>query len=99
MGGYAAGTLISQAHDVVHFDAAGMGLDFTAAKARIAALLPALLAVNAVYFWEHSARLLDFINDIKKTLASTHITLFGFFPSLAPEQILKRCTAYVSAFR
>ncbi|RJQ67619.1 MAG: radical SAM protein, partial [Desulfobacteraceae bacterium] len=93
MGGYAAAALLTDGHRITFMDAAGDGLDFDATRMRLAALAPDLLAINAVYFWEHTGRLLESITTLKDDRPSMHITLFGFFPSLAHEQILSLCPA------
>ncbi|MGD9611243.1 MAG: hypothetical protein AB7U59_17740, partial [Desulfovibrionaceae bacterium] len=79
MGRYAAAALMAEGRAVTHLDAAGEGLDFYATYNRILSLAPDLLAINAVYFWEHTPRLLEFIANLKERLPATHINLFGFF--------------------
>jgi anaerobic magnesium-protoporphyrin IX monomethyl ester cyclase len=91
MGGYAAGALDAAGFDVSYLDAATAGMDYAALDTRLAAMAPDLLAVNAVYFWEHTGRLFGFIDAFKRDHAPAHIALFGFFPSLAPAQILMHC--------
>jgi anaerobic magnesium-protoporphyrin IX monomethyl ester cyclase len=93
MGGYAAASLETAGFDVSYLDAAAAGMDFDPLKTRLAAEAPDLLAVNAVYFWEHTGRLFDFISAFKSEHPLLHIALFGFFPSLAPTQIFEVCPA------
>lgn len=93
MGGYAAAALLEDAHRVTFIDAVTAGLDFDATRMRLTALAPDLLAVNSVYFWEHTSHLLDLMTMLKDENPSLHITLFGFFPSLAYRQILSTCQA------
>lgn len=93
MGGYAAAALLPDRHRVTFMDAVAGGLDFDTTRMRLTAMAPSLLAVNAVYFWEHTRHLLDLMKAIKNESPSMHITLFGFFPSLAYEQILFICPA------
>ena len=93
MGRSAAAALTAAGHDVTFLDAAGQGLDFDDTRNRVTDLAPDLLAVNAVYFWEHSPRLLELITTLKDQRPSMHINLFGFFPSLAFAQLLTLCPA------
>ncbi|MDZ7582176.1 MAG: radical SAM protein [Deltaproteobacteria bacterium] len=93
MGGYAAAALLRDGHRVTFMDAATGGLDFHATRMRLTALAPDLLAINAIYFWEHTHRLLESITALKGERPSMRITLFGFFPSLAYAQILALCPA------
>jgi radical SAM superfamily enzyme YgiQ (UPF0313 family) len=93
MGGYAAAALTADGYEVTVVDAGAEHLDFDQTRWRVADLAPDLLAVNAVYFWEHTGRLLEFITVLKGQWPGMHINLFGFFPSLAPGQILSRCPA------
>ena len=93
MGRYAAGSLMAEGHLVTWLDAVAGGLDFDRTRRHLLKAAPDLLAVNAVYFWEHTPRLLDFIAGLKARRPSMHITLFGFFPSLAYEQVLALCPA------
>ena len=93
MGRYAVSALTAAGHDVTFLDAAGLGLDFDDTRNRITDLAPDLLAVNTVYFWEHTPRLLELITTLKDQRPPIHINLFGFFPSLAFAQLLTLCPA------
>lgn len=93
MAGYAAAALTADEHRITFMDAVSDGLDFESTRRRITALAPDMLAIHAVYFWEHTRCLLESIALVKDQCPSMHITLFGFFPSLAYEQILSLCPA------
>lgn len=93
LSGYAAASLKAAGHAVEWLDAAGERLDFYATRLRLSQLSPELVAIHAVYFGAHTPQLLEFISDLKAEHASVHICLFGFFPSLAAEQLLERCPA------
>jgi hypothetical protein len=47
-----------------------------------------MLAINAVYFWEHTPRLFDFLSRLRSSGFAGHVNLFGFFPTLAYRTIL-----------
>lgn len=89
MGGYVAAGLQAGGADVTYLDHAQPGADFAASLARLLALSPELLAVNAVYFWEHSEKLFDFFQALRDRGFSGHLNLFGFFPSLVYKEILR----------
>lgn len=88
MGGYAAASLEASGFETVFLDQAGPGCTFDRVLHRIEGISPDLLAVNAVYFWEHTSALFDFLAGLRQRGFSGHINLFGFFPTLACRQIL-----------
>jgi anaerobic magnesium-protoporphyrin IX monomethyl ester cyclase len=88
MGGYAAAALAEAGHDVSFLDTTVTGWDFRRTSEEVLRLSPRLLAINAVYFWEHTARFFDFLADLRSAGFHGHISLFGFFPTLASEIIL-----------
>lgn len=93
MGGYVAAGLKKGGHDVIFFDAAVRKWNFDRTLHGIKKNNPEMICINAVYFWEHTLKLFDFLDDIKKEECNAHINLFGFFPTLAHEPILKNYTA------
>lgn len=93
MGGYAAACLEEAGHDVYFLDTTKNAWDFDRTQARIMSVSPALLCINAVYFWEHTPRLFDFVASLRSGGFEGHINLFGFFPTLAYEVILKDAPA------
>ncbi|WP_022669287.1 B12-binding domain-containing radical SAM protein [Desulfospira joergensenii] len=91
MGGYAASALEREGMDTLFLDRAVPGAAFDETEEKVLSLDPDLLCVNAVYFWEHTPVLFDFLSNLKTKGFSGHINLFGFFPSLIYRQILKEC--------
>ncbi|MGB6068717.1 MAG: radical SAM protein [Desulfomonilaceae bacterium] len=89
MGGYAASALQQDGHEVHFIDAATRNWSFSRTEREILGICPAMLAVNAVYFWEHTARLFDFLSRLRSAGFAGHINLFGFFPTLAHRVILQ----------
>ena len=89
MGGYAAAGMEQVGHEVCFVDAATELWDFDATEREILRLSPAMLSINAVYFWEHTPRLFDFLSRLRFAGFEGHINLFGFFPTLAYQVILK----------
>jgi hypothetical protein len=88
MGGYVAAGLQAGGAEVIYLDHARPGTDFAASLSRLLSLSPELLAVNAVYFWEHSVKMFDFFQALRDRGFSGHLNLFGFFPSLVYQEIL-----------
>lgn len=88
MGGYAAAALDRAGFAVTFIDHAEAGATFAGTLEAIAAEAPRLLAVNAVYFWEHTGLLFAFFTELRRRGFAGHLNLFGFFPSLAHRQIL-----------
>lgn len=91
MGGYAAAALKQTGFDTLFIDEAYPNASFEQTQEKILGLNLDLLCVNAVYFWEHTPALFDFLSGLKSQGFSGHINLFGFFPSLVSRQILKAC--------
>jgi anaerobic magnesium-protoporphyrin IX monomethyl ester cyclase len=92
MGGYAAAALKNGGHDVHFLDATTRGWDFARTEAEILSVSPAMLAINAVYFWEHTPSLFDFISRLRSAGFAGHVNLFGFFPTLAHQTILTQAS-------
>lgn len=93
MGGYGAAALEGAGIDAAFVDHAFPGATFEETTEEILTLSPDLLAVNAVYFWEHSNQLFEFFKKLKQGDFAGHINLFGFFPSLVYEEILRSVPA------
>ncbi len=81
MAGYATAALRERGMDVSLLDARRSRFDDTARV--ILRDMPALLCIHAVYFWEETPRLFDFVRTLRELGFSGHINLFGFFPTLA----------------
>lgn len=81
LAGYATAALRERGMTVRLMDARNQGFDDTARE--IIREMPTLLCIHAVYFWEGTCLLFDFIRTLKELGFSGHINLFGFFPSLA----------------
>ncbi len=88
MGGYVAAGLAKTGLDVHYVDAASREWDFERTTEEVFGLRPHMICINAVYFWEHTHRLFDWLASIKDSGLTAHINLFGFFPTLAYGAIL-----------
>jgi len=91
MGGYAASSLTAAGFDTQFIDAAIPGTTFEGLLNQLRKVKMDLLCINAVYFWEHTHRLFEFIEQVKAEKKGIHINLFGFFPSLVYLDILTHC--------
>jgi len=65
MGGYAVSALSENGFYTWFLDDAQPGASLEDTKERIQHFRPDLLCVNAVYFWEHTHRLFEFLSDLK----------------------------------
>ena len=93
MGGYAAASFETAGYDTTFLDQSGPGCTFEGVLEKLECLSPDLLAVNAVYFWEHTSILFRFLSTLRERGFSGHLTLFGFFPTLVYREILNRYPA------
>jgi len=95
--GYIGGMLASKNIDVTIVDAYLEKLDYPAVEAEIAKIRPTILGVHLVYHWENNQTLYQFIEHVKSTYGISYVTVFGFYPTFAYEEILNRCPAIDSA--
>ncbi|MDQ7783851.1 MAG: radical SAM protein [Desulfomonilaceae bacterium] len=93
IGGYAAACLERAGHDVHFLDTTKNDWDFDRTQSHILGVSPALLCINAVYFWEHTPKLFDSISELRSAGFEGHVNLFGFFPTLAYQAILREAPA------
>lgn len=89
MGGYAAAALDRAGFPVILIDHAEPHATFAATLDAVLGQAPDLLAVNAVFFWEHTGRLFELFEDLRRQGFAGHLNLFGFFPSLVHREILE----------
>ena len=69
MGGYAAAALKEGGMDVLYIDDTITGSTFQESTQNIVTRQVDLLCVNAVYFWEHTRRLFDFLENLKHSIS------------------------------
>ena len=93
LAGYATACLEEAGHDVIFLDAPERGWDFTQTQDAVLTAQPHLVCVNAVYFWEHTVRLFETLTCLKKSAPDVHLNLFGFFPSLIYDVLLRQAPA------
>lgn len=89
LAGYTASALIEAGHTADILDTNKNRWSFQKTKEEIILLEPALLLINTVYFWEHTDQFFTFLADLRSEGYTGHINLFGFFPTMAWNTILK----------
>ena len=93
LAGYAAACIRQAGHEVAIFDAPRRGWNFERTRREILDAGPDLLCIHAVYFWEHTGALFDFIEALRHHGFEGHLNLFGFFPTMAHSAILTSAPA------
>jgi anaerobic magnesium-protoporphyrin IX monomethyl ester cyclase len=86
MTGYATSSLQAAGHETTIVDSARASFEDTVDA--IMEKSPDLLVVHAVYFWENTEKLFLMLSDLRMQGYFGIICLFGFFPTLAWEDIL-----------
>ncbi len=84
--GYAGAALQQAGFEVVLTD--GCRWTFPAALDYLSSQDCDLLAVHAVYFWEPTEKLFQLLQDWRQQRPKTPVCLYGFFPTLAWQDIL-----------
>jgi len=95
--GYIGAMLASKNIDVTIVDGYLEKLDYPAIEAEIARIRPTILGIHLVYHWENNQTLYQFIEHVKSTYGISYVTVFGFYPTFAYDEILNRCQAIDSA--
>jgi len=95
--GYIGGMLAANHIDVTMVDGYLEKLDYPAIEAEIARIRPNILGIHLVYHWEDNQTLYRFIDHVKSAYGIAYVTVFGFYPTFAYEEILNSCLAIDSA--
>ena len=95
--GYIGGMLASKNIDVTIVDGYLEKLDYPQIEAEIARIRPTILGIHLVYHWENNQTLYQFIKHVKAAYSISYVTVYGFYPTFAYEEILNRCPAIDSA--
>lgn len=91
MTGYATASLLEAGHEAKILDSSGASFEDAA---RMVMDTPAdILAIHAVYFWENTGKLFEMIAEVKEKRNGGIICLFGFFPTMAWEELLREFDA------
>ncbi len=93
LSGYAAAMLQSLGHEVEIVEGHMAGLTYQEIEKTVAAMRPDLLGVHMVYHWQRDRALYDFLAGQKEAGAVPNIMAYGFYPTIAYEDILRECPA------
>lgn len=93
MSGYAAAMLRSAGHEVEIVEGHLEGLSYDEVRARVEDYQPHVLGVHMVYNWKLDEDLFNFLSALKAAGHAPHITAFGFYPTIARQEILSTSSA------
>ena len=85
--GYAAALLKKSGHQVTIIEGHMDGLAYSDIIAAAMAIRPDIIGVHMVYHWKRDAELFYFLEQIKAEFAP-YMTAYGFYPTIAFEDIL-----------
>jgi len=91
--GYAAGMLKRKGHEVDIVEGYLDGLSYEEIWNILDVLKPDILGVHMVYHWKTDLALFGFLERVKSEGLASTITVYGFYPTIAFEDILKRAPA------
>lgn len=92
LSGYAAAQLKKDGHDVEIIEGYLDSLSYEDIGKSIGLMKPDLLGVHMVYHWKRDHALFDFLEKVKGDF-SPYIAAYGFYPTIAYEDILGQCMA------
>jgi radical SAM superfamily enzyme YgiQ (UPF0313 family) len=92
LSGYAAGMLRSMGHEVEIIEGHMDGLCYEEITRRVTAMRPEMIGVHMIYHWRPDVELYAFL-DLMKREFDPHISVYGFYPTIIHEEILKACSA------
>ncbi len=92
LSGYAAAALKKEGHGVEIVEGFLDGLSYEDMWKTVAGAKPDILAVHMVYHWRKDLRLFDFLDTVKQEIGPS-ITVYGFYPTVAYQDILANCGA------
>ncbi len=96
LSGYAAAMLKRAGHDVDIVEGYLDKLSYDDIRKIVEAMRPEILGVHMVYHWKRDDALFAFLEGVKEDL-SLYIVAYGFYPTIAYEDILGGCVAVDSA--
>jgi hypothetical protein len=90
MSGSIAALLAARGHPVSLHEAFFGSPSFADCASELEGLEFDVLGVNAVYLWEHTAELFDFLKKLKDRRRNISLILYGFFPTFSFREILSQ---------
>lgn len=92
LSGYAAAQLKKDGHDVAIIEGYLDRLSYEDIRKSIGLIKPDILGVHMVYHWKNDDALFAFLKEVKDPI-SPYIVAYGFYPTIAYENILGYCSA------
>lgn len=91
--GYVAAMLAREGHEVEIVEGYLDGLSYDEIGRRVCDMRPQILGVHLVHQWKIDFELLGFLEKMKREAFLPYITVYGFYPTFAFEEVLHRGTA------
>lgn len=95
--GYLASGLLKKGFCVDLVEGYMENLSLDTIEKRIGEFRPKILGIHLVYNWEDNHELFSFIGRVKKEYDIRHVTVYGYYPTFAYEEVLDRCPAIDTA--
>jgi len=93
LSGYVAGVLESEGHEVEIIEGYMDRMSYDEIESTVSGFKPDILGVHMVYHWQDNLELYDFMQRMKAQGDAKYVTVFGFYPTIAYEDILQKCAA------
>jgi anaerobic magnesium-protoporphyrin IX monomethyl ester cyclase len=88
--GYAAGMLKQRGHDVEIIEGHMDNISYPQILKKTRDFKPDFLGVHMVYHWKPDSELYAYLENVKEEL-NPHISVYGFYPTISFEDILRSC--------
>jgi len=89
--GYAGAILKSKGNEVEIIEGYLDGLTYAEIRTRVQDMKPDIMGVHMIYHWQDDLVLFDFLEQVKHDKLAPFITAYGFYPTVAFEDILQKC--------
>lgn len=93
LSGQVAGMLKSKGHQVEIVEGYMDKLNYTEIGSVVRTFKPNILGVHMVYHWQDNLTLYSFLQMVKDEELAEYIAAYGFYPTIAFEDILHKCGA------
>ncbi|PKM83206.1 MAG: B12-binding domain-containing radical SAM protein [Firmicutes bacterium HGW-Firmicutes-14] len=93
LSGYTAGVLKSEGHETEIVEGYMDRMSWDDIEDSVRRFKPDILGVHMVYYWQDNLELYGFLQQIKGLGHAKYITAYGFYPTIAYEDILQKCGA------
>lgn len=90
LSGYVAAMLETKGHQVEIVEGFMDKLSYDEIESRVTDMQPDILGVHMVYHWQDDTALTEFLKKIKSGRMASYVTAYGFYPTIAFEEILRK---------